>query len=109
MIDTMKEKGLAPRTVKHAHSILGRALNQAVKWRILVSNPARYVDLPKQVRKEMKVLPPKQARLFLRACEANRFGLIFEVALMSGMRQRNIWRSNGLIWTFRNARSLFRE
>ena len=50
MIDTMKEKGLSPRTVKHAHSILGRALNQAVKWRILVSNPARYVDLPKQVR-----------------------------------------------------------
>jgi integrase len=86
VIDTMKQKGLSPRTVKHAHSILGRALNQAVKWRILVSNPARYVDLPKQVRKEMKFLTPKQARLFLRACEANRFGLIFELALISGMR-----------------------
>ena len=34
----------------------------------------------------MKVLTPKQARSFLRACETNRFGLMFELALISGMR-----------------------
>ena len=32
MVDKLKEKGLAPRTVRHAHAILDRALAQAVKW-----------------------------------------------------------------------------
>lgn len=86
MIDMMKEKELSPRTIKHAHSILSRALKQAVKWKILLSNPADFVDLPKQVRKEMKSLTPEEARTFLQWCESNRFGLVFEVALISGMR-----------------------
>ena len=86
VVDVMKGKGLSPRTVKHAHSILSKALNQAVKWKILVSNPARYVDLPKQVRREMKCLTPEEAGRFLDACEGTRFGLVFEIALVSGMR-----------------------
>lgn len=86
MIDAMKAKGLSPRTVQHAHAILSKALNQAVKWRILLSNPAQYVDLPKQIRKEMKVLNPEQAKKFLEACEDNKFGLMFELALISGLR-----------------------
>ena len=86
MVDGMKAKELSPRTVKHAHSVLSRALTQAVKWGLLTDNPARYVDLPKQVRKEMQSLTPEQARKFLDACEGTRFGLIFELALISGMR-----------------------
>jgi integrase len=86
MIDSMKKKGLSPRIIKHAHSVLSKSLNQPVKWRILVNNPAKYVDLPKQVRTEMQVLTPEEAKAFLQACESNRFGLVFELALLSGMR-----------------------
>lgn len=86
LIDQLQAKKLAPRTVKHAHSILSRALKQTVKWKILLSNPAEYIDLPKQVRKEMKSLTPEQAIRFLDACEEDRLGLIFELALVSGMR-----------------------
>src|SRR5689334_14883391 len=86
MIDAMKGKGLSPRTIQHAHAILSKALNQAVKWRIILSNPAQYVNLPKQIRKEMKTLDPEQAKKFLEACEGNKFGLMFELALISGLR-----------------------
>lgn len=86
LVDNLQEKGLSARTVRHAHAILYRALQQAVKWRILVNNPASAVDLPKQIRKEMKALTPEQAKKFLKACEKDRFGLVFELALISGMR-----------------------
>ena len=86
LVDSLQEKGLSPRTVRHAHAILFRALAQAVKWGVLDNNPAAAVDLPKQVRKEMKSFTPEEAQKFLDACAENRFGLVFEVALLSGMR-----------------------
>lgn len=86
MVDKMKEKDLAPRTIQQAHEILKRALNQAVDWEILLKNPSRKTKLPKQVRTEMKSLTPEQARVFLDACEENRFGLMFHLALLSGCR-----------------------
>jgi integrase len=86
MVDALKDKGLAPRTVRHAHEILYRALAQAVKWGVLATNPAGAVNLPKQIRREMKCFTPKEAARFLDACEGTRFGLVFELALISGMR-----------------------
>lgn len=86
MVDKMREKGLSPRTIQQAHEILKRALNQAVDWEILLKNPARKTKLPKQVRKEMQSLTPEQANKFLDACEGTRFGLVFHLALVSGMR-----------------------
>jgi len=44
------------------------------------------VDLPKQTKQEMKVLTPEQAKKFLEACVYNRWGILFEVLLTSGMR-----------------------
>ncbi len=86
LVDALRDKPLAPRTVRHAHSILYRALAQAVKWGVLATNPAAAVNLPKQVRKEMKCFTPEEAGKFLDACEGTRFGLVFELALVSGMR-----------------------
>jgi integrase len=42
-----KEGGLSPRTVGHMHRVLKQALSQAVKWELLVRNPADAVDPPK--------------------------------------------------------------
>jgi hypothetical protein len=41
------EGGLSSRTVHHVHVILKGALGQAVKWELLVRNPANAVDAPK--------------------------------------------------------------
>jgi integrase len=86
LVNKLQEKGLAARSVRHAHAILYRALQQAVKWRILTSNPAALINLPKQVKKEMKAFSPEEARKFLKACADDKYGLVFELALISGMR-----------------------
>lgn len=88
LVDQMQEKRLASRTVRHMHEILCRAFKQAVKWRLLTTNPAStdLINLPKRTRKEMKSLDPEQAQKFLAQCEEDKQGLVFEVALISGMR-----------------------
>ncbi len=86
LVNDLQKKGLGPRTTRHAHAVLSRALKQAVRWRILIHNPAADITLPKQVSKEMKALTPEEAQKFLKACELDEYGLVFELALISGMR-----------------------
>lgn len=39
-LGTLREKGLAPRTIKTNHAVLSAALSQGVKWKLLPANPA---------------------------------------------------------------------
>ncbi|HYD50208.1 MAG TPA: tyrosine-type recombinase/integrase [Terriglobales bacterium] len=80
------ESGLSPKTVRHAHGALRLALNQAVKWRLLGNNPALYVDLPRNQKKEMSALSPDEARAFLQHAADNQWGALFALALTTGMR-----------------------
>lgn len=82
----MLNKGLSPRTIKYTHTVLKNALKQAVKWQMLNNNPAENVELPKQKKQEMKTLTPEQAKVFLEHCTRNRWGVLFELLLVSGMR-----------------------
>jgi len=65
----MRDDKLSARTIRYAHAVLSSALTQAVKWRILPHNPAAYVDLPRQTKKEMQALSPEQAGQFLEAAQ----------------------------------------
>jgi integrase len=80
------EKGLSARTVRYTHAVLRSALQQAVKWRLLAYNPADAVELPRQVRKEIKVLSPEQTRALLRAADKDRIGALFALAVTAGLR-----------------------
>lgn len=82
----MQARGLSARVVRHAHSALHNALKQAVKWGVIVRNPSDLVELPKVAHKERRVLSPDEAARFLEATDIMPHGLIFEVALLSGMR-----------------------
>jgi integrase len=82
----MLERWLSARTVRYVHAVLNSALKQAVKWRKLARNPAQFVDLPRQTRKEMKSLTRAETIAFLKACSADRYGLVFPSALGTGMR-----------------------
>lgn len=55
-------------------------------FQLLTSNPARELKLPKHIKKEMKALSPEAAQTFLRECETSKHGLLFEFALITGMR-----------------------
>jgi integrase len=82
----MQERGLSARTVRYTHAVLHSAFSQAVKWRMLAQNPTDCVDLPRQVRTEMKVLSPDQTRRFLEEARKDRLGAMFAVAVTTGLR-----------------------
>jgi integrase len=82
----MQLKGLSARVVRHTHSVLHNALKQAMKWGMLQRNPTDLVELPKVARAEMQVLSPEDASSFLKAASDMPFGLVFELALLTGMR-----------------------
>jgi integrase len=82
----MQERGLSARTVRYTHAVLNSAFKQAVKWGLLSRNPAAFVDLPKRERKEMKALSPQEAANFIKAAAEDARGLVFTLALVTGMR-----------------------
>jgi integrase len=51
-----EKRPLSPRSVKHIFDVLRTALNWAVRMNILSRNPARSVESPRFVQKEMKTL-----------------------------------------------------
>lgn len=82
----MQARGLSARVVRHAHSALHNALKQAVRWDLIARNPSDLVELPKVAHKERRVLSAEEAQRFLQATDVMRHGLIFEFALLTGMR-----------------------
>lgn len=82
----MQARGLSARVVRHTHSALHNALKQAVKWGLLSRNPSELVELPKVPHKERRVLSPDDAISFLEAAADMPHGLLFEFALITGMR-----------------------
>ena len=72
-------------TIK-THSALHNALKQAVRWNILQKNVAEFVELPKVPHTERRVLSPEESLAFLEIADEMPNGLIFEFALLSGMR-----------------------
>ncbi len=84
--NALSEQGLSARTVRYAHSILRDALEQAVKWQMLPRNPAQYVDLPRQKKKEMRALSPQEAKRFLEEAAYSRWQALFSLLITTGMR-----------------------
>lgn len=80
------DRGLSARSVRYVHAVTRQALQQAVKWRLLLANPADAVELPKQPRKEIQVLSADQARAFLSAAATDRLGALFALAITAGLR-----------------------
>jgi len=86
LYSSMQQRGLSARVVRYTHAVLNSAFKQAVKWSMLALNPAELVDLPKAERKEMQALTPEQAAKFLAAAATDRYGVLFNVAIVTGMR-----------------------
>ena len=53
---------------------------------MLPRNPAEWVELPKQARKEMHALSPDEAARFRKAAAEDRWGVLFAFAVATGMR-----------------------
>lgn len=82
------QKSLSARIVRHTHATLRQVLEQAVEWKLIGRNPVDLLKrkLPKVDEVERRVLNEVEACSFLKACAEKPHGLIFEFALLSGMR-----------------------
>jgi integrase len=87
---------LSARTVRYTHAVLSSALKQAVAWGLIPRNPAQFVELPKQTREEMNALSPEMARRFLEAAATDKWAVLFQLALSTGMRPEEYL---GLKWS----------
>jgi integrase len=73
-------------TAHHVASLLRQSLKQAVRWNLIVQNPADLVDKPKRNRIERSLWTLPQAQSFLREAHDTRYGLLYMVLLGTGLR-----------------------
>jgi integrase len=80
-------RGLSAQTVLHHHRVLREALGRAVKWQLLIRNPADAVEPPKPPRREMHALNEAETAWLLEVVKGTRFYLPVLLAVTSGMRR----------------------
>jgi integrase len=80
------DSGLAPGTVRQIHSVLSRALDQAVKWGIVPRNVCKATTPPKPDSEEIRPLDAEQARHLLRTAGGERFEALYVLAVTAGLR-----------------------
>jgi integrase len=82
--------GLSPRTVRQMHAILKSALSEAVKWEILVRNPASAVRGPKVGRAVMRTYDLEQTAELIEAVRGRRIFIPTLLAVLGGLRRGEI-------------------
>lgn len=79
--------GLSHQTVLHHHRLLFEALQTAVKWGLIYTNPAAATTPPKVRRREPHVLTEEQTSALLVAVEGTRLHMPVLLAVASGLRR----------------------
>jgi integrase len=91
--------GLSPRTVRYVHSIIRKALSDAVAWRLLPTNPCDGAIPPSAAAAkspEMKVWNADQVRAFLDFTREDRDYITWHLAVSCGLRRGEVC---GLRWS----------
>jgi integrase len=83
------------RSVNHHRAVLRRALNVAVRQRLLGYNPAALAETPDVVRDKSDPLPPAEIRALLEATRDDRLYPLWRLALATGLRLGELL---GLAW-----------
>ena len=82
--------GLAPSTVVYMHRVLKQALGQAVRWEMLIKNPADAVDPPKLQRASMTTYDMDQTVELLEAAGGSRLIVPIVLGVLCGLRRGEI-------------------
>jgi integrase len=97
-IETLKSRlqgTLEPSTTTHVMAVLSSALNQAVAWELIESNPTTHVARPKARRKKMRSLSEGEAARLVESVRGTRTEAMYLVALKLGPRAGEL---RGLRW-----------
>jgi integrase len=81
------QSGLSATTVRYHQAVLRVALNQALRWGLVVRNVATLVNPPKVVRPDFEPLSPEEARQLLQAVRGHRLEAVVSAAMAVGLRQ----------------------
>ena len=81
---------LSARTVLHHHRVLREALQQAIRWQLLVRNPADAVEPPRPQRREIRTLDEEDAKLLMEISKGTRLHFPIVLETGSGMRRGEI-------------------
>jgi integrase len=87
--------GLSAKTVREVHSLLHRALADAVRWGLLTRSPADSADPPRKQTRERQAWTAEQLAAFLRHVKGDRLYAAYHLAAMTGMRRGEVL---GLRW-----------
>jgi len=91
----LQKEGLSADYIKYLHSVLSKALNQAVKWQLVPKNIMEHVDPPRLIQKEIVTWTAEQANEFLSYAKDDKYYIAFVLAIYTGMRRGEIL---GLRW-----------
>jgi integrase len=95
IVPTKTTRGLAPKTVRNVHTLIHRALADAVAWKYIGNNPASNIKPPKRPRTRRDVWTPDQIQIFLKSVHEDRFAALFLLELTTGIRRGQLC---GLKW-----------
>jgi len=82
--------GLSAQTVLHHHRVLRKALAQAVRWNLIVANPADRVEPPRVRAEEVKPIDEVSAAWLIEVAQGTRLYLPILLAVFTGMRRGEI-------------------
>ena len=91
-----KPKGLAPKTVRNIHQMIGSAYNLAIEQHLVTKNPTQGCALPKVEHKEMKTLTSDQLSTFFQEARDSGVYELYYLDLATGLRRGELL---GLKWT----------
>lgn len=87
--------GLAVASVQLSHRVLHRALADAVRWKLISTNPVSGTRVPRGERKEMRTWTADEATRFLDGIAGDRLVALWTLALHTGLRRGEL---AGLRW-----------
>jgi integrase len=87
--------GLKPKSVRHVHVLLHKALSDAVRWGLVARNVADAADPPRVPRQERGTWSAEELRAFLEATSKDRLAAMWLLFATTGMRRSELL---GLPW-----------
>ena len=91
-----KPKGLAPKTVRNIHQMIGSAYNLAIEQKLVTRNPTQGCALLKVEHKEMKTLTSDQLDAFFQEAKDSGVFALYYIDLTTGLRRGELL---GLKWS----------
>ncbi len=90
LTDTLRAKGLSNKTIVYVHATLRKALNFAIRRRIINWNPYELYDLPKVETYKYKTLNTLQIQILLEGVKGKEIEPYVRLAVCYGLRRGEI-------------------